>query len=103
MRILVVEDEAKIAKALKEGLEVEHYQVVVAATGEDGLYRLSSETFDLVVLDQFPETEAHEAKANKEPSYRTLFLPGDSHGTSIPEPVTGRGARARVPHHASDA
>ena len=51
MRILVIEDEAKIAKALKEGLEAEHFQVVVAATGEEGFYRLSSETFDLVVLD----------------------------------------------------
>lgn len=51
MRILVVEDEAKIARALKEGLEAEHYDVVVAATGEEGFYRLSSETFDLVVLD----------------------------------------------------
>jgi two-component system copper resistance phosphate regulon response regulator CusR len=51
MRILVVEDEAKIAKALQEGLEAEHYDVVVAATGEDGFYRLNSEAFDLVVLD----------------------------------------------------
>jgi hypothetical protein len=30
VRILVVEDEAKVARALKEGLESEHYQVVVA-------------------------------------------------------------------------
>jgi len=51
MRILVVEDEAKIAKALEEGLVAEHYDVVVAATGEEGFYRLNSETFDLVVLD----------------------------------------------------
>ena len=51
MRILVVEDEVKIARALKDGLEAEHYDVVVAATGEDGFYRLSSETYDLVVLD----------------------------------------------------
>jgi DNA-binding response OmpR family regulator len=51
MRILVVEDERKIAKALEEGLQAEHYDVVVAATGEEGFYRLNSETFDLVVLD----------------------------------------------------
>lgn len=51
MRILVVEDEAKIARALKEGLEAEHYDVVVVANGEDGFYRLNCETFDLVVLD----------------------------------------------------
>jgi DNA-binding response OmpR family regulator len=51
LRILVVEDEAKVARALKEGLESEHYQVVVARTGEDGFFLANAETFDLVVLD----------------------------------------------------
>lgn len=51
MRILVVEDEKKVAKALQEGLEAEQYQVTVAHTGEDGFYLINSETFDLVVLD----------------------------------------------------
>lgn len=51
MRILVIEDEAKIAAALKQGLEAEHYQVALASTGEEGFYRLGSETFDLIVLD----------------------------------------------------
>jgi len=51
MRILVVEDEAKVARALKEGLEGEHYDVVVAKTGEEGFFRANAEIFDLVVLD----------------------------------------------------
>jgi DNA-binding response OmpR family regulator len=51
VRILVVEDEAKVARALKEGLEAEHYEVVVSGTGEDGFFRVSAETFDLIVLD----------------------------------------------------
>ena len=51
MRILVVEDEKKVAEALKEGLEAEHYEVVVAHDGEEGFYLLSSQTFDLVLLD----------------------------------------------------
>jgi len=51
VRILVIEDEAKVARALKAGLEREHYDVEIAATGEEGFYRLSSETFALVVLD----------------------------------------------------
>jgi DNA-binding response OmpR family regulator len=51
VRILVVEDEAKVARALKEGLEAERYDVVVSGTGEDGFFRVSAETFDLVVLD----------------------------------------------------
>src|SRR5262249_21899822 len=51
MRILVVEDEAKVARALKEGLEGEHYDVVVAKTGEEGFFRANAELFDLIVLD----------------------------------------------------
>ena len=51
MRILVVEDETKVARALKEGLEEEHYDVAVAKTGEEGFFRANAEMFDLVVLD----------------------------------------------------
>ncbi|MCP4610526.1 MAG: response regulator transcription factor [Planctomycetes bacterium] len=51
MRILVVEDEKKVAKALQEGLQAEHYQVTIAYTGEEGFYLLNSQTFDLVLLD----------------------------------------------------
>jgi len=51
VRVLVVEDERKLAQVLASALEAEHYDVVVAATGEDGFYRLNAETFDLVVLD----------------------------------------------------
>jgi DNA-binding response OmpR family regulator len=51
MRVLVVEDETKIANALREGLEGEHYEVAVARTGEDGFFRASAEAFDLIVLD----------------------------------------------------
>jgi two-component system, OmpR family, copper resistance phosphate regulon response regulator CusR len=51
MRILVVEDEGKVARALKEGLEAEHYDVVVSGTGEDAFFRVNAETFDLVLLD----------------------------------------------------
>ena len=51
MRILVVEDEKKVAKALEEGLEAEHYEVAIAHTGEDGFYLISTQAFDLVLLD----------------------------------------------------
>jgi len=49
--VLVVEDERKLAQVLVSGLEAEHYDVVAAATGEDGFFRASSEVFDLLVLD----------------------------------------------------
>lgn len=51
MEILIVEDEAKVAQALKEGLEREGYDVSVARTGEEGYYLLGARSFDLVVLD----------------------------------------------------
>jgi DNA-binding response OmpR family regulator len=46
-----VEDERKIAQILVSALEAEHYDVVVAPTGEDGFFRANAEAFDLVVLD----------------------------------------------------
>jgi DNA-binding response OmpR family regulator len=51
MRILVVEDEVKVAKALKEGLEDERYEAVIAHTGEDAFFRINTEQFDVIVLD----------------------------------------------------
>ncbi|GBD86673.1 transcriptional activator protein CopR [bacterium BMS3Abin03] len=51
MNILVIEDEHKVAQALKEGLEHENYNVDLAHTGEDGFFLLNSEQYDLLVLD----------------------------------------------------
>jgi DNA-binding response OmpR family regulator len=51
MRVLVVEDEPTVARAVQEGLAAEHYDVVVALTGEDGFFYANAETFDVVVLD----------------------------------------------------
>jgi two-component system, OmpR family, copper resistance phosphate regulon response regulator CusR len=51
LRILVVEDGQKVARALQEGLEAESYSVALAHTGEEGFFRVSSESFDLAVLD----------------------------------------------------
>src|SRR5215813_11486818 len=51
MRVLVVEDEKKVARAIREGLEAEHYDVRVASTGEEGFFVVNLETFDCVILD----------------------------------------------------
>src|SRR6516164_3067762 len=51
LRILVVEDEAKVARALREGLEREKYEVVIASTGEEGFFLVNAQEFDLVILD----------------------------------------------------
>lgn len=51
MRILVVEDEHRIARAIKEGLEQETYAVDLEFDGEDGYNAAANEDYDLIVLD----------------------------------------------------
>jgi two-component system copper resistance phosphate regulon response regulator CusR len=75
VRILVVEDEQKVANALREGLEAECFDVRTAANGEEGFFLASSETFDLMVLD--------------------LMLPGRG-GIEILETLRNRGFQAPV-------
>jgi DNA-binding response OmpR family regulator len=51
VHILVVEDERKLANALKEGLEGDDYRVSLAHTGEEGFFLLCREPFDLAIVD----------------------------------------------------
>jgi two-component system copper resistance phosphate regulon response regulator CusR len=51
MKILVVEDEHKIARAIKEGLEQESYSVKACYDGQDGFDAVFYEDFDLIILD----------------------------------------------------
>ncbi len=51
LRLLVVEDERKVAEALRQGLEGEGYQVVVETSGEAAFFRLTTDRFDLILLD----------------------------------------------------
>ena len=51
MRILVVEDEQKVADALREGLEGEKYEVVLERSGEGAFFRVNTEMFDAILLD----------------------------------------------------
>jgi DNA-binding response OmpR family regulator len=51
MRILVVEDEKKVASFIQRGLEAEHYTVDVAYDGETGLARAIEGHHDLLILD----------------------------------------------------
>ncbi len=51
MRILVIEDEKKLAEAICDSFAAEHYDVTLAYTGEDGFFRINAELFDLVILD----------------------------------------------------
>lgn len=51
MKLLLVEDDKKIATAVKRGLEAEGFMVEVALDGHDGLWMATEGTYDLVVLD----------------------------------------------------
>ena len=75
MRVLVIEDEQKVARALRQGLQGEHYDVEVAETGEEGFFRAVSRPFDVIILD--------------------LMLPGRS-GLEILETLRRQGHRTPV-------
>jgi two-component system, OmpR family, copper resistance phosphate regulon response regulator CusR len=51
VRILVVEDEHKVAQALREGLAGEGYDVTLEETGEGAFFRAATESFDAILLD----------------------------------------------------
>lgn len=51
MRVLVVEDEPRLAATLRRGLELEGFVVQQAHTGTDGLWWATEDDFDVIVLD----------------------------------------------------
>ena len=75
MRILVVEDEEKVANFIRKGLEQSSYTVDVAANGEDALAYLAVNEYDAVVLD--------------------IMLPGRD-GLSVVRELRGRGNNVPV-------
>jgi DNA-binding response OmpR family regulator len=52
MRVLVIEDEHKIANAIKRGLELETYAVDVSYDGDEGLRTALADEYDLIILDR---------------------------------------------------
>lgn len=52
MRVLIIEDEHKIARALKKALEQETYAVDVAYDGEEGYSMASTEPYDVMIIDR---------------------------------------------------
>jgi DNA-binding response OmpR family regulator len=76
MRMLVVEDEHKIAGAIKRGLEQESYAVDLAYDGTDGLSSALTEEYDVIVLDR--------------------MLPGLLDGADICKEIRAKGIRTPV-------
>jgi DNA-binding response OmpR family regulator len=52
MKILLVEDEHKIAQAIKQGFKQEHFNVEVCYDGEEGLAAALAEEYDVIILDR---------------------------------------------------
>src|SRR5882757_7839342 len=74
MRVLIVEDEKKMAEALRKGLEADGYEVKIANTGEDGFFLVTTETFDIVILDlMLPARDGMEILAAMR--HRELLMP----------------------------
>jgi DNA-binding response OmpR family regulator len=76
MKVLVVEDEEKIAQFLKKGLAEKGYTVEAVKDADAALERLESGSFDLVILD--------------------LLLPGSRDGLELCREVRSRGVRSKI-------
>jgi two-component system, OmpR family, copper resistance phosphate regulon response regulator CusR len=75
MRVLIVEDDVKVGRAVQQGLTTEGFQAVLARTGEEGFFLAFREPFDLILLD--------------------LMLPGRD-GLEILSTLRGRGMQMPV-------
>ncbi|MEW6321927.1 MAG: response regulator transcription factor [Acidobacteriota bacterium] len=51
MRVLIIEDDVKVATAVRAGLTSEGFEPAIARTGEDGFFRATTEAFDIILLD----------------------------------------------------
>jgi heavy metal response regulator len=74
MRILIIEDELKVAVFIRKGLEQEGYAVDVAHDGEEGLYQAENFDYDAMILDvMLPKVSGLEVL--KKIRQRNLSLP----------------------------
>ncbi|MCM2987826.1 response regulator transcription factor [Bacillus safensis] len=89
-KILVVEDEKKIARVLSLELEYEGYEVTVKETGMDGLQALEEDSFDLVLLDvMLPELSGLEVlRRVRKTNTATPIMLITARG-SVPDKVSG--------------
>jgi DNA-binding response OmpR family regulator len=78
MRVLVIEDEAKVANFIRKGLQQEQYAVDVAHNGEEGSYQAENFDYDVVILDlMLPKLSGLDVLRNlrtKKPTLPVLIL-----------------------------
>jgi len=96
MRILIIEDEHKIAQALKKALQQENYAVDVSYDGDDGYAMATTEPYDLAIIDRMIPGEYDGIaiiKAMREAKIHTPVLILTAKGT-ITDRTTGLDAGA---------
>lgn len=90
MRVLLVEDEFKVAQFIKKGLQQDHLAVDLAADGEEALYLTEAGEYDLIILDlMLPKVSGLSVLATvrkKNPKVPILILTAK---TSIEDRVRG--------------
>ena len=95
MRILVIEDEKKVAKFLEQGLREEKYHVDVAFDGDEGLAKALSESYDLIITDiMLPGKSGIEVIKEVRAAKRTVPVLCLTAKTEIGEKVEGLDAGA---------
>jgi DNA-binding response OmpR family regulator len=90
MRVLVIEDEAKVANFIRKGLQQQQYAVDIASNGEEGSYRAENFDYDVVILDlmipKVPGLDVLRKLRAKKPSLPVLILTAKS---SVEDRVKG--------------
>ncbi|MFT4040812.1 MAG: response regulator transcription factor [Thermomicrobiales bacterium] len=75
MRILIVEDEPRLARVIRRGLEEQGYQTVAAASAAEAVATVRSEPLDLVLLDiSLPDRDGHAVLAEIRRMRRDLLV-----------------------------
>lgn len=78
MRVLIIEDEAKVAGFIRNGLHEEHYAVDVARDGEEGLHQAENYDYDVLILDlmlpRVPGLEVLKRLRARKPNVPVLIL-----------------------------
>jgi len=76
VRVLVVDDRPRTAKALAKFLSVEGYQVIIAQDGFEALKRIEQDEPDLVILDVLmPKLDGYEVCRRIKSNPKTVFIP----------------------------
>ena len=88
MRILLVEDDSRVASFIRRGLREENYTVDLAADGEEGLFLAQTGEYDLIILDLLlPKRSGLDVRSSA-PSLKLTQANGQLLAIQIDRPTT---------------